>query len=366
MTGRRSECRARSVSGPQGGRGKADQAACRLLPATCRRPRSARSSSPVRPFPPPLPRRLPADPPCPPADTPTVAAPHLPPSLAPPALADLLTFKGSPNGGVDVTDDVKYGVKLGRQNGVHVTVCLAPVPLPRPPSSSSSPSDPLPVPGLTTPPPARRRTAHSPLGRPRRPGRLVVLRPGRLGDVLRRPRRRLSARSGWPRLPPPHGPLVLPYLLSCPLPPISCTSCPRAWVGQPGRPGAGAGRLSRGVSRVSGAACCLRARGGAEGAHARGASAAGGKESGQGCKGARGARRARGRAAAASGPGVKVCLGGRDERGVELQREGEGGGLKAGKGAREGQRGARGPRGRKKSGRAGQGRVGSPQRCPWP
>ncbi|KAL7411573.1 hypothetical protein BDY24DRAFT_395350 [Mrakia frigida] len=34
---------------------------------------------------------------------------------------DKLTFKSSPNGGVDVTDDLKYNVKLGRQNGIHVT-----------------------------------------------------------------------------------------------------------------------------------------------------------------------------------------------------------------------------------------------------
>ncbi|QRV93828.1 thioredoxin [Ceratobasidium sp. AG-Ba] len=34
---------------------------------------------------------------------------------------DLLTHKTTPNGGVDVTDDLKYNIKLGRQNGIHVT-----------------------------------------------------------------------------------------------------------------------------------------------------------------------------------------------------------------------------------------------------
>ncbi|CEL60803.1 hypothetical protein RSOLAG1IB_04042 [Rhizoctonia solani AG-1 IB] len=37
------------------------------------------------------------------------------------AVADLLELKSTPNGGVSVTDDLKYNIKLGRQNGVHVT-----------------------------------------------------------------------------------------------------------------------------------------------------------------------------------------------------------------------------------------------------
>lgn len=36
-------------------------------------------------------------------------------------LIDLLTFKGSPNGGIAVTDDLKYTVKFARQNGIHVS-----------------------------------------------------------------------------------------------------------------------------------------------------------------------------------------------------------------------------------------------------
>ncbi|KAG8683281.1 hypothetical protein FRC09_016177 [Ceratobasidium sp. 395] len=36
-------------------------------------------------------------------------------------VADLLTHKTTPNGGVDVTDDLKYNIKLGRQNSIHVT-----------------------------------------------------------------------------------------------------------------------------------------------------------------------------------------------------------------------------------------------------
>ncbi|KAH7339717.1 hypothetical protein B0J17DRAFT_656502 [Rhizoctonia solani] len=37
------------------------------------------------------------------------------------AVADLLEHKSTPNGGVGVTDDLKYNIKLGRQNGIHVT-----------------------------------------------------------------------------------------------------------------------------------------------------------------------------------------------------------------------------------------------------
>ncbi|CAE6447923.1 unnamed protein product [Rhizoctonia solani] len=37
------------------------------------------------------------------------------------AVADLLELKSTSNGGVSVTDDLKYNIKLGRQNGVHVT-----------------------------------------------------------------------------------------------------------------------------------------------------------------------------------------------------------------------------------------------------
>ncbi|KAI0322509.1 thioredoxin-like protein [Amylostereum chailletii] len=34
---------------------------------------------------------------------------------------DLLTLKGSGNGGIDVTDDLKYTIKFSRQNGIHVS-----------------------------------------------------------------------------------------------------------------------------------------------------------------------------------------------------------------------------------------------------
>ncbi|KAF9235579.1 hypothetical protein BU15DRAFT_89552 [Melanogaster broomeanus] len=34
---------------------------------------------------------------------------------------ELLKLKGSPNGGVAVTDDLKYTIKFSRQNGVHVS-----------------------------------------------------------------------------------------------------------------------------------------------------------------------------------------------------------------------------------------------------
>ncbi|KAH9482325.1 hypothetical protein JR316_0004423 [Psilocybe cubensis] len=37
------------------------------------------------------------------------------------AFKDLLAFKGSPNGGNAVTDDLKYNIKFSRQNGVHVS-----------------------------------------------------------------------------------------------------------------------------------------------------------------------------------------------------------------------------------------------------
>ncbi|KAI9000740.1 hypothetical protein BD414DRAFT_472594 [Trametes punicea] len=33
----------------------------------------------------------------------------------------LLTLKSTPNGGVDVTDDLKYTIKFSRQNGIHVS-----------------------------------------------------------------------------------------------------------------------------------------------------------------------------------------------------------------------------------------------------
>ncbi|KAG9103466.1 hypothetical protein FRC06_010574 [Ceratobasidium sp. 370] len=36
-------------------------------------------------------------------------------------VADLLAHKTTPNGGVAVTDDLKYNIKLGRQNSIHVT-----------------------------------------------------------------------------------------------------------------------------------------------------------------------------------------------------------------------------------------------------
>ncbi|KAF8338912.1 uncharacterized protein EI90DRAFT_2967369 [Cantharellus anzutake] len=38
-----------------------------------------------------------------------------------PAIKDALTYKGSPNGGIDVTNDLKWNIKLGRQNGIHVS-----------------------------------------------------------------------------------------------------------------------------------------------------------------------------------------------------------------------------------------------------
>jgi len=38
-----------------------------------------------------------------------------------PAIKDALTYKSSPNGGVDVTDNLKWHVKLSRQNGIHVS-----------------------------------------------------------------------------------------------------------------------------------------------------------------------------------------------------------------------------------------------------
>jgi len=34
---------------------------------------------------------------------------------------DLLTIKGTPNGGVGVTDDLKYNIKFSRQNSIHVS-----------------------------------------------------------------------------------------------------------------------------------------------------------------------------------------------------------------------------------------------------
>ncbi|TFY80513.1 hypothetical protein EWM64_g3503 [Hericium alpestre] len=38
-----------------------------------------------------------------------------------PAVQDLLTLKSTPNGGVEVTDDLKYTIKFSRQNGIHVS-----------------------------------------------------------------------------------------------------------------------------------------------------------------------------------------------------------------------------------------------------
>jgi len=38
-----------------------------------------------------------------------------------PEIKDALTYKGSPNGGIAVTDDLKWNIKLSRQNGVHVS-----------------------------------------------------------------------------------------------------------------------------------------------------------------------------------------------------------------------------------------------------
>ncbi|ESK91658.1 hypothetical protein Moror_10704 [Moniliophthora roreri MCA 2997] len=37
------------------------------------------------------------------------------------AFIDVLTLKSTPNGGVDVTNDLKYTIKFSRQNGVHVS-----------------------------------------------------------------------------------------------------------------------------------------------------------------------------------------------------------------------------------------------------
>jgi len=36
-------------------------------------------------------------------------------------ILDLLTYKTTPNGGVDVTEDLKYTIKFSRQNGIHVS-----------------------------------------------------------------------------------------------------------------------------------------------------------------------------------------------------------------------------------------------------
>jgi len=38
-----------------------------------------------------------------------------------PAILDLVTYKSTPNGGVAVTDDIKWHIKLSRQNGIHVS-----------------------------------------------------------------------------------------------------------------------------------------------------------------------------------------------------------------------------------------------------
>jgi protein-disulfide isomerase len=43
------------------------------------------------------------------------------PSNAVDEFRELLKLKGSPNGGVAVTDDLKYTIKFSRQNGVHVS-----------------------------------------------------------------------------------------------------------------------------------------------------------------------------------------------------------------------------------------------------
>jgi len=40
---------------------------------------------------------------------------------AAPAVNDQLTNKTTPNGGVDVTEDLKYTIKFSRQNGIHVS-----------------------------------------------------------------------------------------------------------------------------------------------------------------------------------------------------------------------------------------------------
>ncbi|TFY69183.1 hypothetical protein EVG20_g3257 [Dentipellis fragilis] len=49
-----------------------------------------------------------------------VAAEVLPQSKIP-AFKDLLALKSTPNGGVSVTDDLKYTIKYSRQNGIHVS-----------------------------------------------------------------------------------------------------------------------------------------------------------------------------------------------------------------------------------------------------
>lgn len=57
------------------------------------------------------------------SDPTAVAAPYLPSTTHADELLDLLTHKGSPNGGLGpITDMLKYGIKIGRQTGVHVTV----------------------------------------------------------------------------------------------------------------------------------------------------------------------------------------------------------------------------------------------------
>ncbi|KAL5508184.1 hypothetical protein ACEPAH_5803 [Sanghuangporus vaninii] len=36
-------------------------------------------------------------------------------------LTNFLTYKSTPNGGIAVTDELKYNIKFGRQNGIHVS-----------------------------------------------------------------------------------------------------------------------------------------------------------------------------------------------------------------------------------------------------
>ncbi|TFK71996.1 hypothetical protein BDN72DRAFT_793003 [Pluteus cervinus] len=49
-----------------------------------------------------------------------LAAGVIPPQAVDP-FKDLLTLKSTPNGGVAVTDDLKYTIKFSRQNGIHVS-----------------------------------------------------------------------------------------------------------------------------------------------------------------------------------------------------------------------------------------------------
>lgn len=106
------------------------------------------------------------------------------------SLLNGITFKTSPNGGVDVTADLKYFVKLGRQNGVHVTVRPS---YPRRAYLTKENTD------MTSFCVARPLTADGALGRPAGELDLVELWAVGLGVVLQGQCRRLTLS---PRLSP--------------------------------------------------------------------------------------------------------------------------------------------------------------------